>query len=93
MIGICFIENDKQNQKEKYETGRNRHFYRLVFTFICRIVGREQTATSECCEIQYLALDDLPKNTIHKHVERILDAKRSSNQPVITDRSLPPIRH
>ena len=62
----------------------------LVFTFICRIIGGELTTTSECSENQYFALDDLPPNIIHKHVERILDAKRSSMQPVFYRQTSPP---
>ena len=62
----------------------------LVFTFICRIIGGELTTTSECSENQYFALDDLPPNTIQKHVERILDAKRSSIQPVFYRQTSPP---
>jgi mutator protein MutT len=64
----------------------------LVFTFICLIVGGEMTSTSECSENQYFALEDLPQNTIQKHVERILDAKRTSNQPVFYRQTSPPTR-
>lgn len=62
----------------------------LVFTFICRIVGGEMTTTSECRENQYFALDDLPPNTIQKHVERILDAKLDIPQPVFYRQTSPP---
>ena len=64
----------------------------LIFTFICRIVGGELTATSECSENQFFAHDDLPPNTIQKHVERILDARLFSQQPVFYRQTSPPTR-
>lgn len=64
----------------------------LVFTFICRVVGGELTATSESSDIQFFPVDELPGNTLIKHVERITDAKLNNPQPVFYRQTSPPTR-
>lgn len=64
----------------------------LVFTFICRIVGGDLTTTSESSDIQFFPVDELPGNTIIKHVERITDAKLNNPQPVFYRQTSPPTR-
>lgn len=46
----------------------------LVFSFVCRVVGGELMLTDEADECKYFAINDIPVDTIPKHVERILDA-------------------
>lgn len=46
----------------------------LVFSFVCRVVGGELMLTDEADECKYFAINDIPVDTIPKHVERIFDA-------------------
>ena len=47
----------------------------LVFTFICRVVGGELFLTDEADECKYFPVDEIPPDTIPKHIERIQDAR------------------
>lgn len=49
------------------------HKDEVVFSFVCRIIGGIITLNDEAKDIQYFALDDIPKNTVPKQVERIHD--------------------
>jgi ADP-ribose pyrophosphatase YjhB (NUDIX family) len=46
----------------------------LVFAFACRAVAGTPGLSDEADEVGYFAVDGLPPNTGHKHVERIRDA-------------------
>lgn len=46
----------------------------LAFAFCCEIIGGTPTLTDEADAITYFALDTLPTNTYHRHVERVRDA-------------------
>jgi 8-oxo-dGTP diphosphatase len=46
----------------------------VVFSFFCTKTGGDITLTDEAREIKYFSLKELPKNTVHKQVERIKDA-------------------
>lgn len=46
----------------------------IVFSFICQIVGGKLTPSSEADRIAYFAFDQIPPNTLLKHMERIKDA-------------------
>ena len=43
----------------------------IIFVFVCNVTGGELTLNEEARELKYFALENLPKNTIPKHVERI----------------------
>ena len=45
----------------------------VVFSFVCKITGGTIILNDEAKDIQYFALDDIPKNTVPKQVERIHD--------------------
>lgn len=42
----------------------------IVFAFECKVISGQITLNEEAQEIKYFAFDELPKNTIPKHVER-----------------------
>src|SRR3989304_1807571 len=46
----------------------------LVFSFVCRDVGGELTTTDEAGQVEYVAADRIPANTLPRHLERIRDA-------------------
>jgi ADP-ribose pyrophosphatase YjhB (NUDIX family) len=60
-----------------------RHQTDLVFSFVCRITGGEQTLTDEADQIEYFSIEKMPKNTSSKQVERIRDVLDSKNQALI----------
>lgn len=45
----------------------------LVFLFLCKKVGGNIEINDEARDIKYFNKDELPKNTIQKHKERIAD--------------------
>lgn len=69
----------------KEETGLNTEIIRLVgiyskpnkdeivFCFECNILGGELTLNDEAKDIKYFSVDEIPKNTIQKQIERIKD--------------------
>lgn len=46
----------------------------VVFNFVSRIIGGKITLSDEADEIKYFDINNLPKNTVPKQVERIRDA-------------------
>jgi 8-oxo-dGTP diphosphatase len=54
----------------------------LVFAFVCRVVGGEIYLTDEADECKYFAINEIPVDTIPKHVERITDALKDDAQPI-----------
>jgi hypothetical protein len=53
----------------------------LVFSFVCTIRDGIPTITDEADEIAYLPLDEIPRNTLIKQVERIHDALGADSGP------------
>ncbi len=45
----------------------------IVFDFECKIIGGEITLNAEARDIKWFALEEIPKNTPPKQVERIKD--------------------
>jgi len=64
----------------------------LVFVFIAEIVGGNLTLTDEADQIEYFALNDLPANTIPKHVGRIRDAAAQYAEPIFRQQTSPSTR-
>ena len=46
----------------------------MIFTFLCRITGGSLDLTEESDANAFFALDEIPPNTLFKHIERIHDA-------------------
>jgi ADP-ribose pyrophosphatase YjhB (NUDIX family) len=61
----------------------------LVFTFLCRPVGGHLSITDESKECRYFKMEDIPINTIPKHVERIHDAAKPGSHPVFRRQTAP----
>lgn len=55
----------------------------IVFSFICKVIGGEMTLTDEADKIEYFSIDDIPKNTSPKQVERIKDILFEKNKTLI----------
>jgi len=53
---------------------------RIVFSFICKIIGGKIKATEEADKIEYFTFEKIPKNTVPKQVERIKDALLGSDK-------------
>ena len=49
----------------------------MIFTFQCRITGGALGLTDESDANAFFALDEIPSNTLLKHIERIHDAVRA----------------
>jgi ADP-ribose pyrophosphatase YjhB (NUDIX family) len=54
----------------------------LVFVFTAEIVTGKRTLTDEADQIEYFMIDELPVNTLPKHVGRIQDAVAAHTEPV-----------
>jgi 8-oxo-dGTP diphosphatase len=54
----------------------------LVFVFTAEIVAGKRTLTDEADQIEYFMIDELPVNTLPKHVGRIQDAVTADTEPV-----------
>lgn len=54
----------------------------LVFVFTAQVLGGRLAINEEADQLKYFALEDLPQNTIPKHVERIQDALANLTEPV-----------
>jgi len=48
----------------------------VVLTFVCHRMSGELRPTEEATEWRYFSVDELPRNLLPKHRERILDAAR-----------------
>ena len=55
----------------------------VVLTFQCRPVNGELCPTEEASEWRYFSVDDLPRNLLPKHRERILDAARHQSSAIL----------
>jgi ADP-ribose pyrophosphatase YjhB (NUDIX family) len=63
----------------------------IVFAFVCRVVGGQMTPSDESDEHGYFAVDQIPSNTLPKHVERIQDAFHPAAAPVFRRQAGPSI--
>jgi len=45
----------------------------IVIQFVCRITGGKITLNDEADKIKYFTFDDIPSNTVKKHIPRIKD--------------------
>ena len=45
----------------------------IVFLFICKIIGGKLTLNDEADKIKYFAFNEIPHNTVPKHVLRLKD--------------------
>jgi len=57
----------------------------VVLTFRCRVTGGELQATEESRACSYFSPDALPRNTLPKHRERILDALLNQEAAMLRD--------
>jgi len=64
----------------------------LVFSFTCTVTGGHLTATDESSECCYFETVRLPANLSPKQVERIHDAVKPRDQPVIRRQTAPSTR-
>ncbi|OFZ77734.1 MAG: hypothetical protein A3K03_08305 [Bdellovibrionales bacterium RIFOXYD1_FULL_44_7] len=55
----------------------------IAFSFYCNIVGGKIKLNDEADKIEYFELDDLPKNTAPKRVERIKDAFENNKEVIV----------
>ena len=55
----------------------------VVLTFRCKVIGGELQATEESRACEYFSPDALPRNTLPKHRERIVDALLNQQSAVL----------
>ena len=63
----------------------------LVFNFEARITSGVPTTSDEADAVGYFAVDEVPVNTSHAHLERIREAQRST-VPILREQNAPSIR-
>ncbi|MEO0870075.1 MAG: NUDIX domain-containing protein [Cyanobacteria bacterium J06642_11] len=68
------------------------HRDELVFSFICRSIGGQLSATEESRECRFFEINQLPANTISNHVERIYDALEIPDVPVFRRQPADPLK-
>lgn len=61
----------------------------MVFSFQCKVIGGSCQLTDEADLHTYFAPQELPYNTIPKHVERIQDTLKALVQPIIRRQAVP----
>ena len=61
----------------------------LIFSFQCKLKGGKLRTTDEADKHAYYQIENLPVNTIPKHVERILDAVKAKPYPIFKRQRLP----
>jgi len=61
----------------------------INFSFVCRVVGGQLTLTDEADQHRFFAVDQLPANTVPKHVERIRDALNGAAHPIFRRQTAP----
>ena len=55
----------------------------VVLTFECRPMSEELRPSGEAAEWRYFSVDELPRNLLPKHRERILDAARHQSPAIL----------
>jgi 8-oxo-dGTP diphosphatase len=55
----------------------------IVFSFVCKIIGGKTMLTDEADQIEYFSIEQIPKNTVPKQVERIRDVLADQGQTLI----------
>jgi len=55
----------------------------LVFTFLCKIVSGKLIENDEADNIEFYSLDNLTKNIIPHHIERITDVLKNTKSPFL----------
>lgn len=45
----------------------------IILSFVCRQVGGKLTLSDEADDIKYFSLNELPVNTVPRHIDRIKD--------------------
>jgi ADP-ribose pyrophosphatase YjhB (NUDIX family) len=61
----------------------------LVFVFHAEVIGGALNCTDEADQIEYFFVENLPENTIPKHVGRIDDALARKMEPIFRQQSSP----
>jgi 8-oxo-dGTP diphosphatase len=61
----------------------------LDFSFVCYTISGNLLITDQASECKYFEVNNLPNNTIPKHVERIHDSVNPSLQPVFYRQTAP----
>jgi 8-oxo-dGTP diphosphatase len=64
----------------------------IIFVFECHILNGVPTVSDEARAIKYFNVSHLPTNTIPKHAERIQDASRDLDEPIIKRQTAPSTR-
>jgi len=54
----------------------------ICFSFVCKIIGGQLTLNDEADKIEYFTVDQIPKNTSLKQIERIKDYFANKNEIV-----------
>lgn len=55
----------------------------IVFTFLCKALGGQSTLSRESDKIEYFEIDNIPKNTVIKQLERIKDVLHNSDEVIL----------
>jgi 8-oxo-dGTP diphosphatase len=64
----------------------------LVFAFVCSVIDGELSTTDESDQCEYFGIEELPVNTLPKHVERIQDALDISRGLIFRRQTAPSAR-
>jgi len=73
----CIIREAKEETGLDVEISRLMGIYskphkdEIVFMFVCNIIGGELKLNEEARDLKYFALNNIPKNTVPKQVERL----------------------
>lgn len=54
----------------------------LVFSFECKIISWSATLNDEARDIKFFSIENIPENTLEKHLERILDFYQNPTKPI-----------
>ena len=59
----------------------------IVFSFLCSVMKGKLILNEEADKIEYFNLDNLPRNTSQKQVERIKDALKNSEKAIFKNQT------
>jgi len=64
------------------------HKDEVVFMFVCNIIGGQFTLNEEARDLKYFVLEDIPKNTAPKQVERLKHYFDNKNKLYLKEQGL-----
>jgi 8-oxo-dGTP diphosphatase len=63
----------------------------IIFSFICKKISDDLTLTNEADDINYFSIDEIPLNTVQRHIERIRDFYNDNERVILKGYNSPEV--